>query len=116
MGTVPATEIQKAADHLLGQLRDRGEVVYSTTYFDGSDVQEHRLHREMQIEPGTGGASPAILIDIAVYQLENAGWVEKEELNETLVDGEPDYKILFTAEGRRALAVGELFQADHEVL
>ena len=114
MGTVSATEIQKAADRLLRILVEQGRLRYSTDYYDRSDEQEEQLCDEMQIDGR--GTTPAVLIDLAVCQRENIEGVEKEELDQVLADGETDYTTELTPDGKTALATGARFEADHEVL
>jgi hypothetical protein len=114
MGHVPCSEIQKAANHLLHKLTEQEHIRYSNTYYDGSKEQELRLRQEMQLD--LDDTIPALLVDLAVYQLENIGWVEKQELECRLCDGEPDYTIALTLDGRRASSMGEPFNADHQVL
>lgn len=118
MGSISRFSIQKAADHLLRVLLEQKTVRYSESYYDGSDEQESRLVEEMGLDPSLGswGPSPAILIDQAVWQLENLGWVEVDELDDRLCDGEQDYSIELTRLGRRELVNGVSFEAEDQVL
>ena len=102
MGSAYHKHIEGAGKYLLTVLMRRSEVQYSE-FFDGSD-EAHRLLLENIGSPDVD--YPELLMDLAVYQLEDLGIVEKFELDERLVDGEPDYVIILTDEGRMLLEDG----------
>jgi hypothetical protein len=59
-----------------------------------------RVARACGIAPEDGDwYSPELAFDLAVGEMEAAGLVETEDLEQALADGEPDYRIRMTREG-----------------
>jgi hypothetical protein len=98
MGWYPGDIIEKAAAFLMDELVQRSPRRYSE-YYDGQDKTHAHLIEVLGLEDDT--CSAELGLDLAVFVLENEGLVEKEEVDETLVDGEPDYTIVLTAAGRK---------------
>jgi hypothetical protein len=103
MGWYPGDIIEKAAAFLMDELVQRSPRRYSE-YYDGQDKTHAHLIEVLGLEDDT--CSAELGLDLAVFVLENEALVEKEEVDETLVDGEPDYTIALTAAGRQFHSAG----------
>lgn len=102
MGSVYHEDIERAGKYLLSLLRQYGQVQYLELY-DGSDEAHQRLLQNIGADERE---HPELLMDLAAYQLEEMGIVERVELDERLVDGEPDYLVMLTDDGRMLLEDG----------
>jgi hypothetical protein len=104
MGYSAASAIEGAGKYLLDRLLAATKLPYST-FFDGTDATHDQLTKSVGLEDD-GWYSPEHLVDLAVYELEEQGIIETEELTTALEDGEHDYLIQLTEEGRKKLACG----------
>ena len=95
---------RSAGKYLLDRLLDATKLPYST-FYDGTDATHDQLTKSVGLEDD-GWYSPEHLVDLAVYELEEQGIIETEELATTLEDGENDYLIRLTTEGREKLVGG----------
>jgi hypothetical protein len=103
MGWYPGHIIEKAAAFLMDELVQRSPRRYSE-YYDGEDKTHDHLREVLGLEDDQ---HPAELgLDLACFVLENEGLVEKDQVNEKLADGDPDYTIALTAAGRRFHSAG----------
>jgi hypothetical protein len=99
MGFFPGRIIENAVHFLLRELSARSEMRYSEM-FDGTDETHRRLGRACDMNPEDAeDYGVELAIDLAVWEMENEGFLEKEDLEETLADGEQDYNIRITPEG-----------------
>ena len=109
MGYVSVHNVKKAGDYLLRVLLDSGEVRYSR-FYDGTDETQAAVLKGMGF-PEEGEdyepESPELLLDLAAYELERQGFVRITMLDTKLADGEPDYLIELTEQGREKLAQGK---------
>lgn len=103
MGMSPDSAIRDAGEYLLNRLLQSTSLPYST-FYDGSDATADQLERSLGLEDTWYSAEQ--LIDLAVSQLEYQGIVRTETLTTKLADGEDDYLIELTADGRKKLASG----------
>lgn len=103
MGTFPADYIEQAGKFLLDRLLAAGKLPYST-FFDGTDETHEQLVKSIGLEDDY--YAPEHLLDLAAYELEEQEIVEREPLTERLVDGEEDYLITLTPEGRKKINAG----------
>ncbi len=113
MGYSYANHIEKAGRHLLGILMAEGSVRYSR-FYDGEDETHEALLRGMGYGPALDGTAeddyvpecPERLMDLAVAQLERQLVVKTTDLEDLLADGNEDYLIELTDEGRSHLELG----------
>jgi len=106
MGAQPAHLIEKAAMYLLSVLMTT-EVIDYDYFYDGEERTWLRLIEGLGIPCADADWYCAeALIDNAAYELEEQGIVRCEWLVSTLVDGEPNYRIILTAEGKDKLSQG----------
>lgn len=97
------TSAQRAGDHLLGLLKSEGRVCYSR-FYDGSDEAARRLREVCGCTSDI--VSAELLMDIAAGQLEEQGVARLVTLHNRLADGENDYAIELTDEGKALLESG----------
>ena len=109
MGCVSAERIDRAVPVIFQKLQGNGIFLYSEIY-DGSE----RTHQELNMNLGADDHHcPAeILVDLAVFQLENAGFLETEPLGTKLADGENDYRVTITQKGRKFVKSGKIFRCE----
>jgi hypothetical protein len=107
MPVIRRKDNQAAGDHLLGLLRTEGSLRYSR-FYDGSDKTHEALLRGMGLGEDHCD-SPEWAMDTAVAQLEKAGLVATRTTADLLADGNRDYEISLTDEGRAFLAEGKSF-------
>src|SRR5687767_7963602 len=98
MGYMHAEHVGKAGHYLLAGLNEEGAIRYSR-FYGGSDDAAETLRRACGFENEMDAAE--CTMDVAVGQLEAAGVVKTTHLADKLADGEPDYQIELTPEGRR---------------
>lgn len=113
MGYVYADYLKPASKYLLTVLKDEGSVRYNENfYFDGKEDRLESLRKAMGFtdEDPQDISYPPIIIDWAVGQLESKGLVTTEQLPELLSDGDHDYSITLTEQGRVFIESGEEFQ------
>jgi hypothetical protein len=105
-------DVERAGLYLLGLLKSEGRVRYSR-FYDGTDETYEAIIRAMGY-PEEGDSylpeCPEHLIDLAAWQLETGGIVKITPLAEKLADGEQDYTIELTEEGRQFLERGDRFR------
>lgn len=106
MGYCPAEPLTNGARLVLDALKESERVAYSY-FYDGTDARDQFLMVELGLEDDFYGV--ASLIDFSVTQLEEAGLVTTRDLDTTLADGEPDYEIRLTPQGKQLLASGATF-------
>src|SRR6266496_3402943 len=104
MGYSSADAIQGAGKYLLDRLLEAPKLPYST-FYDGTDATHEQLTEAVGLEDD-GWYSPEHLVDLAAYELEEQGIVSIQELTSKLADGENDYLIELTAEGRKKILSG----------
>jgi hypothetical protein len=107
MGFAPGEMIEKAGRHLLTVLKEEGQVRYSRFYDGSEDTHEGLLHA---FGLTSDWYLPELLMDLAVYQLARGGVVRTTKVPDRLADGENDYLIELTEEGRGFLVSGEEFR------
>jgi hypothetical protein len=106
MGDRPAHLIEKAAMYLISVLMTT-EVIDYDYFYDGEEKTFLRLIEGLGItRVDADWYCAEALMDNAVYELEEQGMVRREWLASTLVDGEPNYRIILTAEGKEKLCQG----------
>ena len=102
MGYTNATVIELGAKHLLSILAHDSSTRYSR-FYDGSEETSRKLEDAIGLEQECRGwYCVEHIMDLAVYELSVQGIVETKILNESLVDGEPDYEIFLTPRGQQA--------------
>lgn len=107
MGFTNASIIELGAKHLLSVLASESSIRYSR-FYDGSEETSRQLEDAIGLDPESRGwYSVEHIIDLAVYELSEQGIVGTNNLDETLVDGEPNYEIFLTARGKQALVRNE---------
>lgn len=113
MGWVNGSNIKPVGDYLLRLLADKGSVRYGEEFYDFSEAQEQRLRQALGIGPDEDYEDdqhyPPIYADFAAGQFSRKGLVQLENLPETLPDGDPDYKISLTKQGRAFVSAGCAF-------
>jgi hypothetical protein len=103
---IPGRLTTKAAEYLLSILADEPFIRYSK-FYDGEESTETALRQGMGISDDDADLySAEALMDDAVWQLAELGFVESEILPDLLSDGEPDYAIRLTTSGTEFLASG----------
>ena len=111
MGYVYADYITRGAEVVLSVIADTERVAYSY-FYDGTEERCSSLARELGTEDDM--VSAELVIDLAVGQLSDAGWVVTNELTTKLADDEFDYEIVLTRKGKTALTSGLKFKG-HDV-
>lgn len=99
MGYTSADKIANGAALLLGILSKESPIRYSR-FYDGSEETFHKLAVALGLKENDEDRGPGI-IDLAVFELVQQGVVETRKLEEPLADGEKDYEIKLTEDGRR---------------
>src|SRR5262249_31175201 len=99
--------LERAARYLMGLLKTEPVIRYSR-FHDGTVETAKALNRTLGLEengwlPGHG------LMNWAICKLEAAGLVMTEELPVILVDGDTDYDVRLTDEGRAFIDQGRVF-------
>jgi len=107
MGYVSAEQIQKAGDYLLKIMAKDGNLIFSDIY-DATDECHELLVQAMKLEHERCPAE--ILVHLAVWELETEGLIERTEFDESLPDGETNYGVELTRNGRRFIADGKHFE------
>jgi hypothetical protein len=107
MGYIPTEPIQQAGLHLLSVLRADKSVRYSR-FYDGRDETHDLLCHALGLEDEWYSAEG--LMDVAAAQLHIAGIVTIASLPEHMVDGEHDYTITLTEEGKSFLRYRKVFR------
>jgi len=107
VGYVTAEQIQKAGDYLLKKMAEDGILIYSDIY-DGTNECHELLTQAMKLEHERSLAE--ILVDLAVWEFETEGLIERTEFDESLADGESNYGLELTHDGRRFIADGTCFE------
>jgi hypothetical protein len=98
MGYFPAQEIQSAAEFLIHFIKESpDERVQMSLLYDGTDKTHSNLLEWLDF--ADDHYSPEVAIDLAAFQLEEAGLIEITELTNRLPDDEPDYLMELTDEG-----------------
>jgi hypothetical protein len=99
--------------YLLGVLKSEKAVRYSRFYNDtpGSDESLAAVVMPFVVDHESCGAEDLseeghVMLEFAVWQLEDLGVVQVSLLDETLIDGERDYRIELTEKGAHVLAEG----------
>jgi hypothetical protein len=106
MGYVSGEMIERAGRYLLSILKDTPRIQYSEYFYDGSDAMHEQLMEALGLEDDWYSAEG--LVDDAAGQLEIMGLVEITMLKETMADGEQDYVIALTDNGKKSAASGEI--------
>lgn len=107
-GWLHREKLKPAGDYALKLLNEKGSLRYSENFFDGSQEMDRELRAIFGFE--SHWDVPAIYVDWAVIQLEDAGLVHKHVLAEKMSDGEPDYMIALNNEGKEFIRSGQAFQ------
>jgi hypothetical protein len=102
--------------YLLEVLKSEKVVRYSRFYNNTPGTEDHLVAGAMPFlvdskarDLETIREEGHVLLEYAAWQLEDLGIVRIEELDENLVDGEPDFKIELTEKGSQVLADGLAF-------
>ena len=99
MGHLYKHNIKPGGVHVLSLLHSEKVIRYSRFYDGTTETQE-------AVAKAVGSDYPeevAILMDIAIGQLTDHGYVSVTLLSEKLADGEPDYEIRLTPLGVQAV-------------
>src|SRR5690242_5652653 len=91
----------------MGLLRTEPVIPYSR-FYDGTVETAKALNRTLGLDENDWLPNEG-LMDLAVAELEDAGFVKTEELPDILADGEADYQVSLTDTGRAFVDGGELF-------
>ncbi len=85
---------------------------YSFFYNDDPASEQMLIDAHVTaMDPEDGDLEPDVwLIEMAVRQLEEAELVTTKELDEKLLDDEPDYLITLTPKGKAFLKAGKKFE------
>ncbi len=106
MGRMYASNLVRAADHLVRVLDASGGRVHYSHFYDGTDQTAERLYAGMGLDTkqgewiGAEGVMDEAAATMAAQGFVRIIWLEGEKL----ADGEPAYAIEVTDEGRRKLA------------
>lgn len=110
MRAVHENQLIGPARYILSLLRDTSAIRYSEHIYDGSMARHERLLKEIQLDDPNDGHSIESLIDEALDQLEEQGLLLVKELNTKLVDGDNDFLIELTFDGREVLTNKRSFE------
>lgn len=101
-----ASSIERAGRYLLGRLRDSPEIPFSE-FFDGSLRTQSRLVDGIDLpDDAVDWPYPERLMEHAIYQLEEQGFIKTERLTSKLRDGTPDFVVHWAPRGREMLSAG----------
>lgn len=105
-----SSNIKSAGDYLTRLLLDKITLKYNEHFYrDGVEALDAELQTKFGMDP-RDDLSPAIYVDLAVFQLKQAGFVATSELPERMGDGEPDYEIEVTEEYLQFIEHGNEFE------
>jgi hypothetical protein len=107
MGYIPSGPIQQAGLYLLSVLRADKSVRYSR-FYDGRDETHDLLCQALGLNDDWYSAE--VLMDVAADELCNAGIITIASLPELMSDGEHDYTITLTDEGKSFLRSRKAFR------
>jgi hypothetical protein len=107
MGYLPSEPIQQAGRYLLAVLRAEQPVCYSR-FYDGLDETHELLCHALGLEDDWYSAE--VLMDEAAAQLDDAGIVTIASLPGLLIDGQHDYTITLTDQGKSFLRSRKAFR------
>lgn len=106
MGYVHEHYVRAAGDFITNLLLGRGKVTYSEFYNDQPGTKETVIVSVFGGRDHRGAEQAYMYLDWAATQLEGQHVVTIEYLDSKLMDGEHDYWIILTDEGRRFLEEG----------
>jgi hypothetical protein len=108
--------ITSAGELLTTVLLKQNPVKYSFFYNADPASQKMLIDAKVtEMDPEDGDFEPDVwLIEMAVRQLEEADLVTTQELDDTLLDDEPDFLITLTEKGRAFLKAGKKFKFQNE--
>lgn len=102
MADHPVQLVARAGTLILDLLKEAPSVRYSVFYGDTKGQEEWLVKEicETDEEVRRFEEETPSIVDSAVYQLEQLGIVETENLNNELIDGFHDYRISLTPTGK----------------